>query len=367
MLYDLLYPLRDLFFGFNVFKYITFRAVGAAITALFILFLLGPKTIALLTKMQIGEIIRSAGPKSHHEKQGTPTMGGLLVLFSIIIPTLLWARLDNLDVWLLLLATAWMGAIGFLDDYLKVIKKFPKGLIAKYKLMGQVSLGLIIGCTLYFYPDSTTYRTATSLPFVANGYLDLGWVYIPFVIFVITGTSNAVNLTDGLDGLATGLTAIAVLSFGAISYATGRFDFSDYLNIIYLPRTGELFIFSLAMAGACIGFLWYNAYPAKIFMGDTGSLAMGAALGTIAILLKKEILLVVIGGIFVVESLSVMIQVVYFKYSKKKYGEARRVFLMAPLHHHFELKGWHESHVVIRFWIVGILLALLSLTTFKVQ
>ncbi len=367
MLYHLLFPLRDIFFGFNVFKYISFRAIGAAITALLILFMLGPKTIAWLTKMQIGEVIRSYGPESHKAKQGTPTMGGLLVLFSIIIPTLLWARLDNLDVWLLMLATAWMGAIGFLDDYLKVIKKYPKGLIAKYKLIGQISLGLIIGFTLYFYPDNLIYRTATSLPFVANGYIDLRWFYIPFVIFVVTGTSNAVNLTDGLDGLATGLTAIAVLSFGAISYATGRFDFSDYLNIIYLPRTGELLIFSLAMAGACIGFLWYNAYPAKIFMGDTGSLAMGAALGTLAILLKKEILLIVIGGIFVAESLSVMIQVVYFKYSKKKYGEARRVFLMAPLHHHFELKGWHESHVVVRFWIVGIILALLSLTTFKVQ
>lgn len=367
MLYELLYPLRDLFFGFNVFKYISFRAVGAAITALLITFMLGPRIIAKLTAMQIGEVIRESGPKSHHKKQGTPTMGGVIVLAAILIPTLLWAKLDDKYIWLIVLATAWMGAIGFLDDYLKVIKKYPKGLIAKYKLIGQISVGLIIGFMLYLFPENIAYRTAISLPFVANGTIDLFYLYIPLVVFVITGTSNAVNLTDGLDGLATGLTAIAVLAFGAISYATGRYDFSNYLNIIYLPGTGELFIFALAMAGACIGFLWYNAHPAQIFMGDTGSLAMGAALGTLAVLLKKEILLVVIGGIFVIESLSVLIQIGYYRYSKKKYGEARRVFKMAPIHHHFELKGWHENHVVVRFWIIGILLALLSLTTFKVQ
>ena len=367
MFYHLLYPLRDIFFGFNVFKYISFRAVGASITALIIIFILGPRLIRLLTRMQVGEVIRTTGPSTHLKKQGTPTMGGIIVLAAILVPTLLWAKLDDRYTWLVILATAWMGAIGFLDDYLKVIKKYPKGLIAKYKMAGQISLGLIVGLILYCFPENMQLRSSTSVPFLANGIIDLYWLYIPLVIIVITGTSNAVNLTDGLDGLATGLTAIAVMTFGAIGYATGRFDFSDYLNIVYLPGTGELFVFALAMAGACIGFLWYNAYPARIFMGDTGSLAMGAALGTLAVLLKKEALLVLVGGVFVAESLSVMIQVWYFRHSKKKTGEGKRLFKMAPIHHHFELMGWHESHVVIRFWIIGILLSLLSLTTFKIQ
>ena len=234
-------------------------------------------------------------------------------------------------------------------------------------MIGQISLGLIIGSILYFNPISEPIKSVISLPFVANGTFDLGWFYIPLVVLVITGTSNAVNLTDGLDGLATGLVAIATLVFGAIAYASGRFDYSDYLNILYLPGTGELFIFCLALIGASIGFLWYNAHPAKVFMGDTGSLAMGAALGTLAVLLKKEILLVIIGGVFVAESLSVIIQLGYFKYTKKKYGEGKRFFKMAPIHHHFEIYGWNENHVVIRFWIIGILLAFLSLTTFKIQ
>ena len=260
-----------------------------------------------------------------------------------------------------------MGAIGFLDDYLKVVKKFSKGLIAKYKMAGQVSLGFVIGCLLIYYPDSTQFATSISIPFFANGMMDISWFYVPLVILVITGTSNAVNLTDGLDGLATGLVAISTLVFGAIAYATGRLDYSDYLNIIYLPGTGELFIFCLSLIGACIGFLWFNANPAKVFMGDTGSLAMGAALGTLAVLVKKEILLVLIGGVFVVESFSVMLQIYYFKYTKKKYGEGSRILRMAPLHHHFELSGWPENHVVVRFWIIGILLALISLSTFKIQ
>ncbi len=368
MLYHLLYPLHEYFFVFNVFKYISFRAVGASLTALLITFLIGPKIICTLQQHQIGEVIRSTGPKSHQKKQGTPTMGGIIVLFAIIFPTVLWAKLDDTYTLLILLATIWMGGIGFLDDYLKVIKKYPKGLIAKYKMLGQISLSLLIGFILYFYPESESLKTTISIPFIANGSLILySWMYIPLVVFVITGTSNAVNLTDGLDGLATGLVAISILTFGAIAYATGRFDFADYLNIIYLPGTGELTIFTLAMAGACIGFLWFNAYPAKVFLGDTGSLAMGAALGTLAVLLKKEILLFLIGGIFVAESVSVIVQVAYYKYHKKKYGEGKRFFKMAPIHHHFELKGWHESQVVIRFWIIGILLALLSLTTFKVQ
>ena len=367
MFYHLLYPLRDVFFGFNVFGYISFRAVGAALSALIISFLFGPKIIRTLKSHQIGETIRSDGPESHLKKEGTPTMGGIIVLLAVILPTFLWAKLDDKHILLILLATIWMGAIGFLDDYLKVVKKYSRGLIARYKMAGQISLGLIVGIILINYPDSSQFVTSISIPFVANGTIDVGWFYIPLVILVITGTSNAVNLTDGLDGLATGLVAIATLVFGAIAYATGRLDYSDYLNIIYLPGTGELFIFCLALIGACIGFLWFNANPAKVFLGDTGSLAVGAALGTLAVLLKKEILLFMIGGVFVAESLSVMLQVYYFRYTKKKNGEGIRIFRMAPLHHHFELMGWPENHVVVRFWIIGILLALISLTTFKIQ
>ena len=367
MFYYLFYPLREIFFGFNVFGYISFRAVGAALTALIISFLFGPKIIRILKSRQIGETIRLDGPESHLKKEGTPTMGGIIVLLAVILPTFLWAKLTDKHIQLILLATIWMGAIGFLDDYLKVIKKYSRGLIARYKMVGQISLGLVVGSILFYYPDSSQFATSISIPFVANGSIDISWFYIPLVILVITGTSNAVNLTDGLDGLATGLVAIATLVFGAIAYATGRLDYSDYLNIIYLPGTGELFIFCLALIGACIGFLWFNAHPAKVFLGDTGSLAVGAALGTLAVLLKKEILLFIIGGVFVAESLSVMLQVYYFRYTKKKYGDGKRMFRMAPLHHHFELLGWPENHVVVRFWIMGILLALISLTTFKIQ
>ena len=367
MFYHILYPLREYYFAFNVFGYISFRAIGAALTALFISFILGPRIINILKHKQIGETIRKDGPETHLKKEGTPTMGGLIVLLAIILPTLMWTKITSKHILLILMSTIWMGAIGFLDDYLKVIKKYPPGLIAKYKMIGQISLGLFIGLTLIFYPDSTQFSTSISLPFIANGTLDLKFFYIPLVILVVTGTSNAVNLTDGLDGLATGLVAISTLVFGAIAYASGRLDYSDYLNIIYLPGTGELFIFCMAMIGSCIGFLWFNANPAKIFLGDTGSLSLGAALGTLAVLLKKEILLFIIGGVFVIESLSVIIQVYYFQYTKRKFGEGKRVFRMAPIHHHFELLGWPENHVVIRFWIIGILLALISLTTFKIQ
>jgi len=367
MLYYLLYPLKDTFFGFNVFGYISFRGAGAAITALLICFLIGPKIIRTLSFYQVGETIRISGPESHLKKEGTPTMGGIIILLAIILPTILWAKLDNKHILLILMATIWMGAIGFLDDYLKIIKKYSRGLIARYKMIGQISLGLIVGFVIINYPDVAQYATSISIPFVANGTLDIGWFYLLLSVLVITGTSNAVNLTDGLDGLATGLVAIATLAFGAIAYATGRLDYSNYLNIIYLPGTGELFVFCLAMIGASIGFLWFNANPAKVFMGDTGSLALGAALGTLAVLVKKEILLVLIGGVFVVESFSVMLQIYYFKYTKNKYGEGSRILRMAPLHHHFELSGWPENHVVVRFWIIGILLALISLSTFKIQ
>ena len=368
MLHYLLYPLKDQFFGFNVFSYISFRGAGAAITALLISFLIGPKIIRTLSFYHIGETIRKTGPESHLNKEGTPTMGGIIVLLAVILPTILWAKMGNKHILLILMATMWMGAIGFLDDYLKIIKKYSSGLIAQYKMAGQITLGLIIGIIIINYPDVTQYATSISIPFLANGTLDIGWqLYLLLSVLVITGTSNAVNLTDGLDGLATGLIAIATLVFAAIAYATGRLDYSNYLNIIYLPGTGELFVFCLAMIGASIGFLWFNANPAKVFMGDTGSLAMGAALGTLAVLLKKEILLILIGGVFVAESVSVMLQVYYFKYTKNKYGTGRRIMRMAPLHHHFELAGWHENHVVVRFWIMGILLALISLSTFKIQ
>ena len=371
MLYYIIHPFIESLSGLRLFEYISFRAAGAALTALLISFIVGPIIINLLIKLQIGETIKEAGPSSHKKKSGTPTMGGLIILASVIIPSLLWCRLDHANIKLILIATIWMGCVGFLDDYLKIIKKLPLGLIARYKIIGQISLGLFIGTILttieYSFPIGSSLQTVISIPFIANGFLDIGWFYIPLVIIVITGTSNAVNLTDGLDGLATGLVAISTLTFAGIAYITGRVDFSNYLNILYIPNSGELFIYCSALTGACIGFLWYNAYPAKIFMGDTGSLAIGAALGTLAVLLKKEILLIIIGGVFVAESISVIMQISYYKYNKKKYGTGKRLFKMAPLHHHFELLGWNENHVVVRFWIIGVLLALLSLTTFKIQ
>jgi phospho-N-acetylmuramoyl-pentapeptide-transferase len=361
MLYHLLYPLKVYISGLNLLRYITFRSGAAAITALFISFLVGPWIIRKLKQHQIGEEIRQNGPPTHLKKAGTPTMGGLIILAATLIPTLLFARLDNIYVLLILLATVVMGAVGFLDDYLKVVKKKPKGLIGRYKMAGQILLGLVIGSVLYFHPQFAEYRSVTSVPFFKNLEIDFGIFYIPVVVFVITATSNSVNLTDGLDGLATGLVAIAATTFAGISYVTGRVDFSDYLNIIYLPGTGELTVFCFALIGASLGFLWFNCYPAQVFMGDTGALAIGAAIGTLAVLVKKELLLVIIGGVFVAESLSVMIQV----YSFRRRG--KRVFRMAPIHHHFEMLGWPEPKVVVRFWIVGVLLALFSLTTFKIR
>ncbi len=366
MFYHFLYPLKTYISGFNLFQYITFRAAMAAITALLISFVVGPIILKQLRKHQIGEIIRENGPKSHLAKRGTPTMGGIIILFSVVVPVLLWANLKNIYINLILLATLWMGAIGFLDDYLKVVKKFKQGLIARYKLIGQITLGLIIGSYLYFAPEFESIRGFTSVPFFKNLEINLGLLYIPFVILVITAASNAVNLTDGLDGLASGLMGIIALTFAVIAYVSGRVDFSQYLNIIYLPGSGELAVYCMSFAGGILGFLWYNSKPAQVFMGDTGSLGMGSALGTLAILLKKEILFILLGGIFVAEALSVLIQVGYFKYTRKKTGTGKRIFLMAPLHHHFEMKGLDESKIVIRFWIIGILLALLSLSSFKI-
>ena len=367
MLYNLLLPFKDSFSIINLFEYITFRAGIAAIAALFISFIIGPWVIHILHKNQIGEEIRSTGPKSHMKKEGTPTMGGVIILMAVLLPTLLFSKINSVLVQIIIFATIWMGVIGFLDDYLKVIKKMKRGLIARYKLAGQISLGCIVSFWILNTPEFIDFNSKTTMPFFKNVEIDLGMLYPLMVILVITGTSNAVNLTDGLDGLLAGLLAICFTVFSAIAYITGRIDFSDYLNILYIPGAGELTIFTSAMAGACIGYLWFNSHPAEIFMGDTGSLSTGAALGTLAILLKKELLLLIIGGVFVFEALSVIIQVSYFRYTKIFKGQGKKVFKMAPIHHHFELQGWPESKVVIRFWIIGLLLALFSLTTFKIR
>ena len=367
MLYYLLYPLKDLFSPLNVFQYITFRSAIAAILALIISFILGPVIINHLRKNQIGEQIRKHGPQSHYSKEGTPTMGGLIILLAIILPTLLFADIYNPFVQILVISTIWMGLIGFIDDYLKSIKKLKKGLVAKYKLAGQIAIGLIITFRIYNTPAWDNFRTVTSIPFLKDTVVDFGLLYPLMIVLVVTATSNAVNLTDGLDGLAAGLLAISFSVFSIIAYVSGRVDFSDYLNIIYLPGAGELTIFTASCVGACLGYLWFNSSPAEVFMGDTGSLSTGAALGTLAILLKKEFLLIIIGGLFVAEAISVILQVGYYRYTKNKYGEGKKLFLMAPFHHHFELKGLPESKVVIRFWIVGLLLALLTITTFKIR
>ena len=367
MLYHLLYPLRDFFSPLNVFQYITFRSASAAILALIISFILGPAIIRMLRRHQIGEEIREYGPESHFKKRGTPTMGGIIILSAIILPTLLLADIKNPFVQILLISTIWMGCIGFIDDYLKSIKKIKKGLVARYKLAGQVSIGLIITFWIYNTPGWENIRTVTSIPFLKDSVIDFGLLYPLMIIFVVTGTSNAVNLTDGLDGLAAGLLAISFSTFSVIAYVSGRVDFSDYLNIIYLPGAGELTIFTASCVGACLGYLWFNASPAEVFMGDVGSLSTGAALGTLAILLKKELLLIIIGGVFVAEAVSVILQVGYYRYTKKKTGDGKKLFLMAPFHHHYELKGFSESKVVTRLWIIGLLLALMTLTTFKIR
>ncbi|OQX85942.1 phospho-N-acetylmuramoyl-pentapeptide-transferase [candidate division KSB1 bacterium 4484_87] len=362
MFYHIFYPLRHSLSGLNLFGYITFRSASAAILALLISLFIGPVIINFLKKKQIGEEIRAEGPKSHQKKAGTPTMGGIIILIAVLLPTVLFARLDNIYVLLILTATIWGGVLGIFDDYLKVVKKMPKGLIGRYKIVGQVTLGLIIGSVLYFHPSFADVKALSTVPFFKNLNLDFGYFYIPVVIFVITATSNSVNLTDGLDGLAIGLVGITAVAWAAISYISGRVDFSHYLNIIYLPGAGELTVYSAALIGASLGFLWWNVHPSKVFMGDTGSLSLGCSVGALAVMLHKELLLIIIGGVFVAESLSVILQVAYFK----KTG-GKRIFRMAPLHHHFELKGWHESQVVVRFWIIGILLALFTLSTFKVR
>jgi phospho-N-acetylmuramoyl-pentapeptide-transferase len=358
--------------GFGVFRYITFRAGAAAVTALIFSFWLGPKIIRKLRELQIGESAKLEAPKTHLIKAGTPTMGGLIVLLSILIPALLWTDLKNMYVLLILFVTLVLGAVGFLDDYLKVVKKKPKGLIGKYKITGQVFVGLVVGSVIYFFPqwiDSNLMqlKSSTTVPFFKNLEFDFGIFYIPMVVFVITATSNAVNLTDGLDGLAIGNVGIVSLTLAIITYVSGHAIWSQYLTIPYLRGNGELAIYCAAITGASLGFLWFNSHPAQVFMGDTGSLALGGIIGALCVLIKKELLLPTLGGVFLMETLSVIIQRVYFKYTKKRYGEGKRIFKMAPIHHHFELLGWPEPKIVTRFYIIAIILMILSLATFKVR
>ncbi len=362
MFYHLLYPLHTEWSALRVFQYITFRGAYATITALLISFIFGGWVIRRLHALQLGERIREDGPATHQAKAGTPTMGGVLILTAIVVPTLLWADLTNRYVLLALLATVWMGLLGFIDDYLKVVKKRPKGMIGRVKLAGQVGYGIVLSLLLLAGNGNDPLVTSTTVPFLKSALPDLGLFYVPLIILVVAGTSNAVNLTDGLDGLAIGLCALAFGAFAGLSYVSGNRIFAGYLNIPYLPGAGELTIYCLAVVGAALGFLWFNAHPAQVFMGDTGSLALGGALGTVAILVKRELLLPLIGGIFVLEALSVMAQVASFRWRG-----GRRILRMAPIHHHFELLGWSETQVVVRFWIVGILLLLLSLSTIKLQ
>ncbi len=402
--------------GSGVFQYISFRASMAALFSLVISIIWGKDIIRFLQRKQVGESIRDLGLEGQMQKHGTPTMGGIIIIAAIVIPTLLFARLDNIYIILMLVSTLWLGAIGFLDDYIKVFKKDKKGLHGRFKILGQVGLGVIVGATLYFsddvvirekvtnsvsietsenilsidnsQPDSggfshqTVKSTKTTIPFVKNNEFDysilISWlgdnykkwawiIFIPIVIFVIASVSNGANMTDGLDGLATGTSGIIGMTLGVLAYVSGNAVFANYLNIMYIPYTGELVVFIAAFVGACIGFLWYNSYPAQVFMGDTGSLALGGIIAVFAIVIRKELLIPLLCGVFLVENLSVAMQVGWFKYTKRKYGEGRRIFLMAPLHHHFQKKGYHESKIVLRFFIVGILLAILTVVTLKLR
>lgn len=380
MLYYLLQPLARDISVLNLLNYITFRATAAFVSALVMCFLFGPLIIKRLQAMAVHQVVRAGTPDSHAGKGTTPTMGGIIILVATFVPVLLWARLDNRYVLLAVAVTAWMGVIGFLDDYLKLKQKREgkknEGLVERYKLAGQIICGLGLGTYLLLDPISTLPGASTTLPFfkyvlVVPAVAWAAWLYIPWVTFILTGVSNAVNLTDGLDGLSSGLVAIAVLTLGIFAYLVGRVDTSAHLLIFYLRGAGELTVFCAAVVGACIGFLWYNAHPAQVFMGDTGSLALGGAVGAIAILLKSEFLLLFVGAVFFAETMSVILQRSVFKYRRRRYGlehaQKHRVFLRAPLHHHFEMKGWPETQVVIRFWIIGILCAFLALSTLKLR
>ncbi len=403
--------------GAGVFEYISFRSAAAVITSLLISLLVGKRIIRRLQKAQVGEVVRDLGLEGQHRKEGTPSMGGLIILASIIIPTLLFARLDNIYVILMLVTTFWLGIIGLVDDYIKIFKKNKRGLAGKFKIMGQMVLGLVVGVTLLFSDQAVVREivavedinitqtseylqaanidetenyvthdikcTKTTIPFIKNNEFDYSWL-VPFVnnenrqnagwvvfvivtIFIVIAVSNGANLTDGLDGLATGTSSIIGVTLGVLAYVSGNIIYADYLNIMYIPYTGELVIFASAFIGATIGFLWYNSYPAQVFMGDTGSLALGGIIAVFAILIRKELIIPILCGIFLAESLSVMIQVSWFKRTRKRTGVGKRVFLMAPLHHHYQMKGYPESKIVIRFWIVAIMLAVLSVVTLKIR
>ena len=402
--------------GLGVMQYISFRASASVILSLIITMVFGKKIIRLLQKKQIGEEIRNLGLEGQMQKKGTPTMGGVIIIASILVPTLLFARLDNIYTWLMIITTVWLGFIGFVDDYIKVFRKDKKGLAGKFKVLGQVSLGILVASTLYFNDDvvvrekvkdtngnfiseikvdaetgaqEVVYKsqhvksTVTTLPFIKNQELDYRWLvkflpdkweevgswllYALIIIFIITLVSNGTNLTDGLDGLATGTTAISGLTLGILAYISGHVMLAEYLNIMYIPNIGELAVFVAAFIGATVGFLWYNAFPAQVFMGDTGSLALGGILAVFSVIIRKEIMIPLICGIFIIESLSVVMQVSWFKYTKRKYGEGRRIFLMSPLHHHYQKKGIPEAKIVARFWIVAIMLAVISIVTLKVR
>lgn len=394
--------------GAGVFQYISFRAGMAAFLSLLITITFGEKLISALRRRQVGEDIRDLGLKGQLQKKGTPTMGGIIIIAAILVPTLLFAKLDNVYVILLIIATCWLGLIGFVDDYIKVFRKNKEGLAGRFKIAGQIGLGLIVGLTLYFnsnvvvrevspaslasievqdlqdpLEDQVKYRdvksTKTTVPFLKNNELDYNmllpfvpsdytWiVYVLVVILIITAVSNGANITDGIDGLAAGVSGIIGLALAILAYLSGRIDFSSYLNIMYIPNLGELVVFCTAFVGACLGFLWYNAYPAQVFMGDTGSLTLGGVIAVVAFAVRKELLIPILCGIFLVENMSVILQVSYFKYTKKKYGEGRRIFLMSPLHHHYQKKNIHEAKIVTRFWIVGILLAIITLATLKLR
>ncbi len=384
--------------GAGMFHYISFRAVLAVMLSLLIGAVFGGKLIEFLRKKQVGETIRELGLEGQAEKKGTPTMGGLIIIASVVIPTLLFAKVMNTYIILMLVTVLWLGLIGFLDDYIKVFKKNKEGLQGKFKIVGQVVLGLVVGLTLYFNEhvvvreyelglgiSTTTHvsdkhvdvtSTITTIPFLKDNEFDyaniLGedytcYVYVLMVIFIITAVSNGANITDGIDGLAAGTSAIIGITLAVLAYVSGNTIFADYLNIMFIPNSGELVIFCSAFVGACVGFLWYNSFPAQVFMGDTGSLSLGGTIAVLALIIRKELLIPVLCGVFLIENLSVMLQVSYFKYTKKKYGEGRRIFKMAPLHHHYQKSGYHEAKIVTRFWIVGIMLALLTIATLKMR
>lgn len=358
MLFHLLYPLHEQHAFFNVFKYITFRTFGAAITSVLLCMLIGPAFIRMLQRKQMGQAIRDDGPKSHLSKKGTPTMGGGLILLAITIPTLLWADLTNKNIWIALVTTILFGVVGYIDDYRKVVQKNPKGLSGKQKLLGQTLIAIGAAYAIYVTRDTPP---VLKFPFFKDWSLYLGLLFVPFAVFVTVGASNAVNLTDGLDGLAVGPTITTATTFLILAYCAGHLKIAEYLQIPHIAGAGELAVFLGTVASACLGFLWFNTYPAQVFMGDVGSLSLGAALGIVSVITKNEILLALCGGVFVMEALSVMAQVASFKMTGK------RVFKMAPIHHHFELKGWAEPKVIVRFWIISILLALVTLSTLKLR